>query len=394
MLSFLRNGKQVLKGVATASYNSKALTFVLGNEASDLDSLCSAIGYAFLLQSQQTRKAKESPRVYIPLAGIPRSEFALRTDCDFAFKNATRSNSNHEYQSIQQCLTFIDEIDFDVFSENSIHNIEIVLTDHNKLSPNLEAKNFSRFVTGIIDHHQDSGCFPNASPRTIEPVGSATSLVVELWKNELNIEGNKSGMDPVLARLLIAPILIDTANLRKDLGRTTDKDVAALEFLSTEIFGKFLSNVQRKDEELQLYEKLQNAKSSVTHLSNRDLLRKDYKEWVIDDLRLGISSLNWFVQGENGWANRDGSNEVEGWEKLSLSIEEWAGERKLDIIIVMTSFDHSVNQENRGFEREFIVGLFGKLQQYQSNFLLEIEKTELKLIRNNDLKLNLLYKAS
>ena len=71
-------------------------------------------------------------------------------------------------------LVFADEID--LAGLHAQHRLVLTLVDHNRLS--LRQAGLASAVTAVLDHHADEGGFSSASPRVIEPVGSATSLVV------------------------------------------------------------------------------------------------------------------------------------------------------------------------------------------------------------------------
>ncbi|KAJ3118933.1 Exopolyphosphatase [Nowakowskiella sp. JEL0407] len=336
--SFLNSAKQRLKSTSRSN-----LTFVLGNESADLDSLCSAIGYSYIRQLQQPNST------FIPLAGIPRDDFKLRLDCDYAFRYSVLPSvepieipPNSSENLIHENLTYLDEIDFKSLDKAGF---KLILTDHNKLANGLEF--LGDTVDGVIDHHVDSGSYLTANPRIIKVVGSTCSLVAEKYKEYLS--SNSDQFDPTLGKLLLSAILIDTGNLRTDQGRTTQTDVDAVEFLSTNVFG---STPNRETFQREYFERLSDAKSSVRHLSSRDLLRKDYKEWIISRKLLGMSSLNWFFRGDGGWLQRDGD-----WKVLFERFEEWRSERRIDLLVVMTSFDHK-GVNGRGAEREWVF-MFG-----------------------------------
>ncbi len=52
---------------------------VMGNEAADLDSMASAIAYAYLMA------AKESDKTIVPVMPIPRADFKPRTEAVYVF---------------------------------------------------------------------------------------------------------------------------------------------------------------------------------------------------------------------------------------------------------------------------------------------------------------------
>ncbi|KAJ3144705.1 Exopolyphosphatase [Geranomyces variabilis] len=384
---FLARTKTVL-GSPTAS---QPVTVVIGNEAADLDSLISAVSYAYL---KSNTTAKSTGREYIPVVGIPRCDFALRTECPFTLRTAFPT------VDIEAALTFMDEIDLDGLL--AADRLELVLVDHNKLAPSLER--FASAVVGIIDHHADEELYGNADPRVIRVVGSATSLIAEQW---IDAGAADEHMEPGLATTMIAAVLIDTVNLVEEYARVTDDDRRAVEFLlpyargaANTASGSPVAASLAADTDQSflrnLYAGVHHAKVSISALSAVDLLRKDYKEWVIAGYRLGISSVSWHIRGSNGWAARD------GFSNLRAACSKFAAERNLDLHVVMTAFDYSSGNSNiesaRGFERELLVNFCGKLvndPNKVSAFLAELEKQtdqlELQRVEEPELGTSRLY---
>lgn len=87
------------------SVNSKDVKkyhFVMGNEASDMDSIISSISYAFFRQSQVKNEKEEA---YVPVMNIPRKDFALRTETDYIFQKLGINKQNLLfYPEIQSLL--------------------------------------------------------------------------------------------------------------------------------------------------------------------------------------------------------------------------------------------------------------------------------------------------
>ena len=165
--------------IAKAKANEATL-IVMGNEAADLDSMASAIGYGYLRHLQVEQKT------ILPIMPIPRSDFKLRTEAVYVFEQAEIDLDN---------VTFVDDVNLDPLMDNSAG---LALVDHNKLAPDFEK--YSNNVVGIVDHHKDELLFTNASPRIIKTVGSAASLVV--------MEFDKSGVAiPKDLAILSKPVL-------------------------------------------------------------------------------------------------------------------------------------------------------------------------------------------
>ncbi|KAJ3087025.1 hypothetical protein HK102_011950 [Quaeritorhiza haematococci] len=424
-LKFLKASKAALLKRATAVVSQPNdladVTVVLGNEAADLDSIVSSVSFAWYKHILHARANTPTghERHFVPVINIPRADFPLRTECTFAFKTSFASppspplpttNGETKNQSapslgeeIVSNLTFIDEVSLDAVSQNS--KLRLVLTDHNILPPTLSK--FNDLVEGVLDHHKDEGIYTNAQPREIVPVGSATTLVVERWEALLTrgriLDGNDDTVvdvsnkrdvliDGHLAKLMLAPILVDTINLRTEFGRVTDRDRKMVDFLvpfiteHEKLDASSLGLAVPRFNQDAFFESLQAAKFDITHLETGDLLRKDYKEWVIGNYKLGIGSVGWHLQGADGWIEReeqqarDSETGEQGLEVLERHIREFANERELDVMVVMTAFDHSKKDGSgdRGFERELVVWFNQVLRELNTDkkILTALEGTE------------------
>jgi exopolyphosphatase len=124
----------------------------------------------------------------------------------------------------------------------------------------------------------------------------------------------------------MASILIDTSNLSEKMEAPDHQAVEALSPLLPATFDRD-----------SFYASLQSAKLDVDSLSLRDLLRKDYKEWVEPNgKRIGISSV---VKGLEYLERKMVGTCEEGGEQDAFlaTIKEWARERRLDVVAVMTA---------------------------------------------------------
>ena len=204
--------------------------------------------------------------------------------------------------------------------------------DHNKLP--LHLTHLDDRVQGILDHHIDENMYPNVSPRIIETIGSTASLVALEWMQSEFADD----MEEELASLLLSAVLVDTVQLQPEYERATPKDHQAAAYL--------LSRFKTKKEAAFmkcLFDDLLLSKSQVSHLNSYDLLRKDFKCWLVDGLNLGISSINW---GLKDWLERDKDKD---WYK---PIRDFAKERNLDVCMIMTGFD-----KGSEFYRELFVNV-------------------------------------
>ena len=284
---FLRNTKSALTGGAP-------VRVILGNEASDLDSMASSIAYAYLLSQAGTADTE----VVLPVMNIPRSDFKLRTEADYLFREVGIDVSD---------LVFLDEIDLNALQDEN--RLKLVLIDHNRLAKSQQG--LAENVDGILDHHVDEGLYPNVTRRIIEPVGSSATLIAEQILHQ-----QSDLLDSGLADLLLGTILLDTANL--DPSRTDTKDEALVSRLSALVDTP-------KDT---LFSKIQYEKFNAGSLSTFDLLRKDYKEWHAGKIKYGISSVPLSVEA---WIAKD--------DKLVEGFRNYAEARALNVLLAMNFYD-------------------------------------------------------
>ncbi|KAJ2303218.1 Exopolyphosphatase, partial [Coemansia sp. RSA 2706] len=319
--------------------NTDQLTLVLGNESGDLDSMASAIGLAFVLTS--------ATRAAIPVINIARADLALRPDCELLLRTALAGLGASTAD-----LTFADDVDWARLGERGA---AVWLADHN--APAARQSALEPLVRGIVDHHADEARCSRADPRQIDAVGSCATLVAERVRAA-------GAAHPALAVLLLAPILVDTANLDPAAGRATDRDRAQARWLEPQVAwaesgpdaptGSETDAVTdsgtdalsdepslRVHSPAQLYRTLDRLKGQVAHLPPRDLLRKDYKQWAVGARAVGISSVSWRLRK---WLKRDSRAQVEA------AAQRWAAEQRLDVLLVMT---HGKVREHKGADKTY-----------------------------------------
>lgn len=254
--NFLCKAKNFIKATPIEKCN---VFFVLGNESADLDSIISAIVYAFYLHE------KDGKDIYVPVVCIPEKDMHLRTEVIVLFQKCGIDLKD---------IVYINEVNFLAFLISCA--VDVTLVDHNDVGTHGVLKNS---VHNIVDHHQDSMQFDDESKvcKNIKMVGSCCTLVAE------EIYYNKSeflSTHPV-AELLLAAILIDTINLDLHSARTVELDVFIGEVLSQHVS-------QDPDE---LFELLQKAKLDISPMSSYNILRKDYKKISSCAVQMGISSV-------------------------------------------------------------------------------------------------------
>lgn len=299
------------------------LTFVIGNESADLDSLCSAIVLAYM------RTHTPPHTLHIPLSNLPREDLSLRPEMTAALGHAGLAPSD--------LLTLSELPDLGKLSTHWL------LVDHNAPTGQLREQHGSE-VIGCIDHHADEEyVVKDASSRVVEPCGSCMSLVVRdakaAWKvlaSHDRVSKDAAAEDDKLAKLALAPILIDTVNLTSE-DKVRPPDTEAVQFLEDLIQDETFDRTR-------FFDDITAVKSNISQLNFRDIFRKDYKEWQDKGLKLGISSV---VQSLDYLISDVGSGKDDDF---LAEFGKWAEERSLDIASIMTT---SHDEEGR-FQRELV----------------------------------------
>lgn len=194
-------------------------------------------------------------------------------------------------------------------------------------------RGFDKTVIACIDHHADENKVPPEN-KIIEKTGSCASLLAEYFRSALEQAANEESTKHV-AQLALAPILVDTANL-KATDRTTSKDIESAEFLET-LAGDGYSRDAFFDE-------LNENKENLSALNLRDIFRKDYKQWSEPGGLLGTSAvvrgLNYLLEEKAG-----GDPAV-----FADEFHSWATEKGLDVAAIMTTL-----HDDGVFRRELLV---------------------------------------
>lgn len=238
--------------------------------------------------------------------------------------------------------------------------------DHNALQGEL-GKIYGTRVVGCIDHHDEENKVPKDTadePRIVRKSGSCSSLVVEYTKDawdELAAKssGEKDALwNAQLARLALAPVLIDTTNLTIE-SKTTPADVEAVKYLEHWITAEQGSKFNTAE----YFNQISEAKEDIGGLSLPDILRKDYKQWnEAGSMNLGVSSV---VKDISFLIEKAGSEE-----KFFEAVKEFAAERGLSICSIMTT-----SHPNGEFKRElFVWGLDEKGTAAAKKFAGEAEE--------------------
>jgi exopolyphosphatase len=268
---------------------------VFGNEAADLDSVVSAIGLAWVLGNGN------NPCTAVPLIPTKRDDFRLKTESRWVLSQTGIDTEN---------LFFLDDIQP---LESLISRVRgFALVDHNR-----PANGFLKYeekIKFILDHHEDLKMYPYALGR-IEPVGSCATLVGEDLIN--NNEKDAAKIIPgSLAALLLGAILIDTVNLDPKAGRMTPRDQFVVDHL-TPIAGL---------DPDKFYQGIRAAKSDISEMNTRDLLRRDCKTFQFNKVSCTVASVPLDLEQ---WMVRDIN--------LAKGIKTYAQEVQADILMTMNT---------------------------------------------------------
>ncbi|GAB1517783.1 hypothetical protein RhiTH_000833 [Rhizoctonia solani] len=336
-------------------------SIVMGNEAGDLDSLTSAIAWAFYLahenmddnntkgKGNKGKKGKHhnpKERPVVPLLQTEEDAIDLRPENKLALREYGNMRRGHA-----DILT-IDELPLPP-GEIAPHLGGIYLVDHNRLRSDWGEAG-AKIVKGVLDHHNDLELYPNAKPRVIEPTGSCASLIVheilQLWnkddddrvynerecvdKTAFKQKQHPTDIPTELADLLLAVIALDTDDFHRGTGRDLHASKAVWRWSS------FCGDGEDRDDVMDRLDKeLGTAKKDLRHLNVRDLLRRDWKGDIIPApnasapaLHLGIASIP--VSMRNQIA-RVGNHTPAAWFEAEKA---WTKEIYADVSLALTSY--------------------------------------------------------
>lgn len=151
---------------------------------------------------------------------------------------------------------------------------KVILVDHGERSQSAAGIDEAEILE-IIDHHR-IGDVQTDSPIYYlnEPVGSTATIVSNLFfKNGIN-------PPPEIAGILCAAIISDTVAFKSPTGTKTD--LATAERLAG------ICNINISDFAARMFK----AGSALKDMSPEKIFKNDYKEYLLNDRRIGIGQLN------------------------------------------------------------------------------------------------------
>jgi len=275
------------------------LRLVTGNEASDADSIVSALTCAYL--------SDKGKGITIPLVMCDRDDVALRRETVLLLEKCGVDVSK---------LFFGNDPAVKELIEKGLVR-EVILVDHNKATGPIAQ--LDKQIVTILDHHKDFGAHSQVvgDARNIAFEGESAlagccgTLIAEKFLSDSKdwfLRANGA-----VARALIGIILIDTVNCDPEVNKATARDIAVIEALTPLLFGS-------PDERTALFNDLSNAKNDSSFwqsLSVAQCLRYDYKCFEFSGKPVGISSVLCSLEdlaGKDGWSD---------------SLTKWASEVEL-----------------------------------------------------------------
>ncbi|PWZ00999.1 hypothetical protein BCV70DRAFT_199361 [Testicularia cyperi] len=301
-------------------------TVVMGNEGGDLDSMTAALTWAYHLSHVTLHEPQ--PRKAIALLQTPADALDLRPENKLALDNSKMSSGHRD-------LLTIDELP-EPPQALAAKLQGIVLVDHPL--PLSVWKNAQ--ILSIFDHHVDRGAAPNAHPRVFESVASCTTIVARQMLDELQaLPAPPSGpgeyhMPHELLELVLDAIAIDSDGLNPKKSMPMDTIVSR----------RVLSRSNWRNESLvevmgRLDKELGKAKKDLSHLSVRDLLRRDWKGDVVQtideatpDIHLGFASTPVSLDDQ---ISRTDTQSIKAW----FSIERhWTAEISADVSLCLNKY--------------------------------------------------------
>jgi len=287
---------------------------VIGNEAGDADTIISSISLAFIESAILPMKCSGSPAVAAmpktPVIAIPKDDLLLkRPEVMLMLKLAGITHPGEE-------LVFVD----DAVIQNEASDATVTLVDHNVLSDNLCALNWT--VIEIVDHHRDEGFYLDTCPVGSDSrniafadekalVASCCTLVAERLKEAwLSRSSNKRPLYELypapLSTLLLGVILLDSVNLSEEVGKVTQRDRDAVQDLLANTDWLALAeksrdalrisgdNPSHQPDPSAFFQLLQSAKYDPDFwrsLTVQEALRMDYKDFVPGNEKYGVFGI-------------------------------------------------------------------------------------------------------
>ncbi|CAM6123107.1 unnamed protein product [Calypogeia fissa] len=310
---------------AEAGLPGRFLTVVLGNENSDLDSIVSTITYAYLLSSIDEKQTDQESKVFVPVINMRQEDFVLHTEAVWLFKVTGLDTSK---------LLFVDQINLQYY--HRFGNLKLVLVDHSKLAAHQET--LQDAVIQIVDHNLVQELYSWVPTTDIQQVGSCCTIIAERFVAEAPHLLAGRGLN----RLLLGPILLDTANLDPSSARCTARDTCMAAFL---IHGAGRYGQQG------FFRLLRKMKFDVSTLNTIEMLRKDFKQWTLGPGRSNTYGLKGRVISAAMSTLGVPLKEIMTRRNILEDLRFFARKLKLDLHLIVTGYYDNTDR----YKREILI---------------------------------------
>ncbi len=209
---------------------------------------------------------------YIKNININKSPVTVHNEDYFSdFKTMTHKVNHTNYPVINnkgECLGLIR-----LTGPNDYEKQKVILVDHNNLAQSVDGIEEADILE-IIDHH-NLGAIGTNVPINFrsKPVGCTSTMIYDLYKE------NKVAIPKDIAGLMLSAILSDTLLLTSPI-TTEDDRFAAVK----------LASIAKVDIDKYGLEMIK-AASSIEGMSARDLIKSDFKNYVVGNKTLGIGQV-------------------------------------------------------------------------------------------------------
>lgn len=150
---------------------------------------------------------------------------------------------------------------------------KVILVDHNEREQSIDDIDQAEILE-IIDHHKMNFSYDEPIRIVIEPLGSSCTVIAKMFKaDEVEIPEN-------LAGIMLGAVLTDTVITKSPT--TTDEDRHIIEELS-----KTAGVESWQDFGMEIFK----VRSSVSSLSDEEIITSDYKDFDIGGMKFGIGQV-------------------------------------------------------------------------------------------------------
>ena len=215
--------------------------YVIGHKSPDLDSVAAAIAYANL------KNILEGTENYIPAAAGE-----VNKETAFALKKFGFSAP-------------------EVLENAQLKNI--ILVDHNEIAQSIDGMADANIIE-VLDHHKVGFSYSQPIEFLVKPWGSSCSIITQLFFNK-NVELNKN-----LAGLMLSAVLVDTVITKSPT--TTEDDKKIIEKLA---------EIASIDSWQEFGMELFKVRSSVSELSNEEIIKSDFKDFIFKAGKIGVGQV-------------------------------------------------------------------------------------------------------